>query len=122
MIECNLDKTHAILHVKPDAAFEQSDFQKMAEEVDPFLEAHGELRGLLIEVPKFPGWENFEAMVAHFRFVRDHHKRIEKVAIVTDSVMGDFAQHVGSHFVAAEIKHFPAGEVEAARAWILGGA
>jgi hypothetical protein len=59
-------------------------------------------------------------MAAHFRFVRDHHTRIKKVAVVTDAVLGTVAEKLASHFVAATIKHFPAGEVEAARRWILG--
>ena len=32
--------------------------------------------------------------------------------------MGDVAEHLTSHFVSAQIKHFPAGEVDQARAWI----
>jgi hypothetical protein len=51
--------------------------------------------------------------------VRDHHKRIKKIGVVTDSPMGNVAEHLASHFVAAEIKHFPAGELESARQWIM---
>jgi hypothetical protein len=53
--------------------------------------------------------------------VRDHHRRVRKVAVVTDSPIGSVAEHLASHFVSAEIKHFPAGESEAAKQWILGG-
>ena len=52
------------------------------------------------------------------RFVHDHHKNVKKIAIVTDSHMGDVAEHLASHFVAAEIRHFPAGEADEARSWI----
>jgi hypothetical protein len=38
-----------------------------------------------------------------------------KVAVVTDSALGDVAEHLASHFVSAEIKHFPGGETESAR-------
>jgi hypothetical protein len=61
-------------------------------------------------------------MAAHFRFVRDHEKRIGKVAVVTDSALGNVAEHLASHFVSAEIRHFSAGEIEAARHWIIGSA
>ncbi|QDV46775.1 hypothetical protein Enr13x_66840 [Stieleria neptunia] len=120
MIESSLDTTKSILHVRPEAALEKTDFEKLAEKVDPFIKTSGGLRGLIIDAPTFPGWESFGAMVAHFCFVRNHHKRIEKVAIVTDSVLGDMAERLASHFVAAEIKHFPVGEVEAARQWMTG--
>jgi hypothetical protein len=61
------------------------------------------------------------AMVTHFRFVRDHHKHIKKVAVVTDSHIGDFAEHLASHFVSAKIRHFPDGQIEQARQWIING-
>jgi hypothetical protein len=60
-------------------------------------------------------------MAAHFRFVRDHHRHIRKVAVVTDSSIGSVAENLASHFVSAEIKHFSAGEAEAAKQWILAG-
>jgi hypothetical protein len=118
MIESHLDPENSILHVRPTSALEQADFARLAEKVDPFIETSGGLRGLIVEVPSFPGWESFAALVAHFRFVRDHHRRIEKVAVVTDSAMGNVAEHLASHFVAARIKRFHAGELEAAKQWI----
>ncbi len=41
--------------------------------------------------------------------------------MVTDSHLGDVAEHLTSHFVSAEIRHFPAGETEQAREWIANG-
>ncbi|MDH6244896.1 STAS/SEC14 domain-containing protein [Mycobacterium sp. OTB74] len=60
-------------------------------------------------------------MVNQLRFVRDHHKHIQRIAVVTDSHLGDVAEHLTSHFVAAEIKHFPGGRAEEARRWIING-
>jgi hypothetical protein len=121
MIEIDLDAANAILHVRPRAALEQGDFAQLAKTADPYIEKSGNLAGLIIEAPKFPGWESLGAMVSHIRFVRDHHKRIGKVALVTDSAMGNVAESLASHFVAAEIRHFPAGQLDAAKQWILGG-
>ena len=58
-------------------------------------------------------------MAAHFRFVKDHHKHIKKIAIVTDSALGNVAERLASHFVSADIKHFAASELEAARQWVM---
>ena len=121
MIEYNLDTEHSILHVQPKSAIEQDDFVKLAKAVDPHIEATGGLAGLIIETPSFPGWKSFGAMVNQFRFVRDHHKRIKRIGVVTDSHLGDVAEHLTSHFVSAEIRHFPAGQIEAARQWIMNG-
>jgi hypothetical protein len=50
--------------------------------------------------------------------VRDHHRHIRRIGLVTDSAMGDVAPRLASHFVSAEIRHFPAGSLEAAKQWI----
>ena len=121
MIEYNLDTEHSILHVQPKSAIEQDDFVKLAKAVDPHIEATGGLAGLIIETPGFPGWKSFGAMVNQFRFVRDHHKRTKRIGVVTDSALGNVAEHLTSHFVKAEIRHFPAGQIEAARQWIMNG-
>ena len=119
MIEHSLDTVHSILYVRPKSALEQGDFEQLAKTVDPYLGETGELAGLIIDAPAFPGWESLGAMAAHFRFVRDHHKRIKKVGLVTDSALGNVAERLASHFVSAEIRHFSAGELEAAKLWVM---
>ena len=119
MIEHTLDTALSILYVRPQSSLEEDDFVQLAKTVDPYIEATGDLAGLIIEMPTFPGWKNLKAMVTHFRFVRDHHKLIKKIGLVTDSALGDVAQHLASHFVSAEIRHFSAGDLEAARQWII---
>jgi hypothetical protein len=119
MIEHTLDTEHSILYLRPKSALKQDDFVQLAKTVDPYIEKTGGLAGLIIEAPKFPGWESLGAMAAHFRFVRDHHKRIKKIGLVTDSAMGNVAENFASHFVSAEIRHFSAGELEAAKQWVM---
>ena len=119
MIEHRLDSVHSILYVRPTSKLEQGDFVQLAKTVDPYIEEQGDLAGLIIEVASFPGWENLGAMASHFRFVRDHHKHIKKIGVVTDSPLGNVAERLSSHFVAAEIRHFPAGELQAAEQWIV---
>jgi SpoIIAA-like len=118
MIEHTLDTEQSILYLRPKSALEQADFVQLTKTVDPYIVQTGGLAGLIIETPAFPGWDSLGAMVAHFRFVRDHHKRIRRIGLVTDSALGNVAERLASHFVSAEIRHFAAGEVEAARQWI----
>jgi stage II sporulation SpoAA-like protein len=119
MIDHNLDKTNSILYLRPKSALTEGDFVQLAKTVDPYIQEHGDLSGLIIEVAAFPGWESLGAMAGHFRFVRDHHKHIKKIGLVTDSPLGKVAEHLASHFVSAEIRRFPAGEVEAAKQWVM---
>jgi hypothetical protein len=121
MIEHDLDTAHSILLVRPKSALNTTDFVELAKAVDPQIEASGDLAGLIIDGPAFPGWDSFGTMVNHFRFVRDHQKRIKKVALVTDSRLGDVAEHLASHFVSAKIRHFPAEQLGQAREWIING-
>jgi hypothetical protein len=122
VIEHSLDTAHSILYVQPKSALEQEDFAQLARAVDPYIESTGDLAGLIIEIAVFPGWDSLGAVSAHFRFVRDHHRRIKKVAVVTDAVLGSIAERLASHFVSATVRHFAAGQIEAARQWILGPA
>ena len=119
MIEHSLDSTNSILYVRPKSKLEGADFAQLAKTVDAHIEDKGDLAGLIIEVTSFPGWESLGAMASHFRFVRDHHKHIKKIGVVTDSTIGNVAENLASHFVAAEIRHFPAGALEAAKQWVM---
>ena len=118
MIDYTLDAAHSILYLRPKSSLEKDDFAQLTKTVDPHIEKTGGLAGLVIDAPEFPGWHSLGAMAAHFRFVRDHHKRIKKVALVTDSALGNVAEALASHFVSAEIRHFSAGDLEAAKQWI----
>jgi hypothetical protein len=119
MIESSLDTARSILYVRPKSALAEEDFVQLAKTVDPFIQSSGDLAGLILEIAAFPGWDSLGAMAAHFRFVRDHHKHVRKVAVVTDAPLGSVAEKLASHFVSATIKHFPAGAIDAAQQWIL---
>ena len=121
MIDHTLDATNSILHLRPKSALQKEDFERLAKIVDPHIEKTGGLAGLIVEAVKFPGWDSFGALAGHLRFVRDHHRKVKRIAVVTDSAFGGIGEKLGSHFVAAEIKHFPAGQAEAAKRWIIAG-
>ena len=97
MIEHTLDKAYSIMYVRPQLKLEQADFE-LAATVDPHIEERGALAGLIIEVAAFPGWDSFGAMASHFRFVRDHHKQIKKVGVVSDLGLGTVAENLASRF------------------------
>jgi len=51
-------------------------------------------------------------------FVREHHKKVERVAIVTDSQFAGIAESLGKHFTSAEIRHFPFADDVKALDWL----
>jgi N-acetylglucosamine kinase-like BadF-type ATPase len=121
MIDYSFDAAPSILHLRPKAALTKEDFAQIAKSVDPHIEKRDALAGIIIELSAFPGWDSLGAMAAHLRFVRDHHKRVKRIAVVTDAKLGVVAEKLASHFVAATIKHFPAGQADAAKKWIASG-
>ncbi|MFC4995513.1 STAS/SEC14 domain-containing protein [Rubritalea tangerina] len=118
MIETTILPSKGIVIVEPDGALSASDFEKLTEAVDAYLEGHAKLQGLMIHIATFPGWEDFEGFIGHMRFVRDHHQEIEKVALVTDTKFADILPKIAQHFVSAEIKRFPYAEKGAGLSWL----
>ena len=106
MLKIATDESAGLVELIPDGALSEADFKAVAKEVDPLIE-QGSLKGIMITTESFPGWDSFGALVGHFRFVRDHHEHLKRVALVTDSDLADVAEKLASHFVSAEIRHFP---------------
>lgn len=120
MLKVTLREEDGIAIVEPDGALSQQDFESAAAAIDPFIGRCGALKGLIIYTREFPGWDSFTALLTHLKFVRDHHRKVSRVAMVTDSLAGDLAEAVTSHFVQAEVRHFPFREFAHARLWVLG--
>jgi hypothetical protein len=119
MLIVELDEATGMAILKPDGALSKKDFIYASSVIDPYIEKAGKLNGLIISTRKFPGWESFGSLIKHFKFIKEHHKKLSHVAIVTDSVLGDFAERIVTHFVSAEIKHFAFDELSKAQSWIL---
>jgi hypothetical protein len=119
MIFYDLDENAGVLTLRPQGKLESQDFLTISEFVDPFIKKRGGLKGIIIVTKKFLGWEDFSGMMEHMKFVLDHHRKITKVAIVTDSKIADVAESLGKHFVKASIKHFAYKDHQSAERWIL---
>ena len=88
MISIEVLGVEGIIIVEPSGPLEEADFHKLAKEIDAYSEDKGRLTGLIIHTKEFPGWDDFSAFLHHMKFVKEHHKQIKRVAIVTDSKMG----------------------------------
>ncbi|MEO8502372.1 MAG: STAS/SEC14 domain-containing protein [Acidobacteriota bacterium] len=109
-----------VIVVEVKRALRAHDFDALALTADTWIEAHGELRGLVIHTREFPGWENLPSLLGHLRFVRGHHRKIERVALAADTKLATFAPHLAEHFIKAEVKAFGYDELESAIAWAGG--
>jgi hypothetical protein len=106
MLRVELLRDKGILVVQPAAPLQAEDFRSLAATVDPYITERGQLTGLLIEAPSFPGWDSFGALVEHLRFVRAHHRSRKRVAAVTDSGSPKEMPKIAEQFARWEIRVF----------------
>ncbi|QEG02270.1 hypothetical protein Mal15_63560 [Stieleria maiorica] len=121
MLNVQLDEDQGIAILEPDGELSKEDFETASRLIDPYIEEHDALNGIMIHVRTFPGWDSFSSLVAHLKFVKEHHQKVARIAFATDSPIGGIAAKIAPHFVNAEIKRFAFDEFEAARTWIVGG-
>jgi hypothetical protein len=119
MLNTIIDKNNGIAILQPHGTLKKEDFDKVVKVIDPFIEEYGKLNGIIIYTELFPGWEDYAALSRHMVFIKNHHKKIKKLAFVTDSMIGNFGELISSHFVSAEIKSFDFNQIEDAKTWIL---
>jgi len=118
MLEYSIIEPGGILQVTPSGTLSAEDFAGLGRYADAWLSTHGTLGGLLIEAKAFPGWDSFAALAAHLRFFRDHQRRIERIALVTDSPVAHVVELLVEPFVAADIRLFPFDQADAALLWL----
>ena len=118
MLNYELLTDQGVLIVRPKGPLSAKDFSALARDADAYIESHGALKGLLVCAREFPGWENVDAAISHFRFIRDHQRDIAKVAVVSDSEVLTLLPKFASHFVSAKVEHFTGDEEAKALAWI----
>jgi len=107
-----------VLVLQPQGELEAADFERLSAEVDPYLEKSGALNGLLVVAEHFPGWDDFAALSSHIRFVREHHSKIRRVAIVTADRLVSALPRIAGRFVDAELRAFPMDGRDEALLWV----
>jgi hypothetical protein len=119
MVKYELKREESILIVEPAGALEAGDFERLNQEVDPYIAETGELGGLMVYTRSFPGWNDPSAFLSHMRFVGNHLPKIKKAAVVSDSAFSIFPQ-LASLFAPAKIRHFDYAQKDAAFEWLKG--
>lgn len=112
-----LMKDEGVLILQPRGELEAGDFDRLSAKLDPFIEASGPLRGVMIVAEHFPGWDDFAALTSHIRFVREHHQMVRRVALVTDDRLLSALPRFASRFVDAEIRAFSMDQRDEALLW-----
>lgn len=110
-----------VLVLEPTGPLSAEDFEALALTVDPWVESEGRLRGVVIHARRFPGWENLGALWSHLRFVREHHRKLERVAVAANGAMAELGPTLAK-LIGAEARHFDYDQFDEALAWASSGA
>ena len=118
MITYTILAEKGIVIIEPSRPIRQSDLEPLTKDIDNYIRQKGMIRGLIIQTESFPAWDGFRAFIKDMKFVINHHKKIYRVASVTDSKLFMIAHSIMRHLLFPEIKHFYYGDREAAIKWI----
>jgi hypothetical protein len=110
-----------VLILEPKGELEAADFERLGADVDPYIQGAGVLKGMMIVSEHFPGWDDFAALTSHVRFVREHHDKIRRVALVTADRLMSAMPRFASRFIAAEVRTFPMDQRDEALLWVSQG-
>lgn len=109
-----------VLVIEVSGVLRAQDFDALALTADTWIEAHGDLPGVVIHARAFPGWENLGSLLRHLRFVRDHHRKVKRIALAAGGNLFGLAPRVAEHFVEAQVKTFDYEALESAIEWAAG--
>ena len=118
MLAYHLNESTGIVELRPRGRLEARDFASLALTVDGYLEDHGKLRGVVVELDHFPGWDDWDAVAAHLRFLRQHMPRVERVALVNDNPWLEPLPEVLNLITPLEVRRFATERRGEAFAWV----
>jgi hypothetical protein len=126
MVEQTITAPGIELKIRPDLGvlvlnfsgdLKSTPFERIAKEVEQWLEANGRLNGLVLHAPQFPGWKNLKEIKPHLEFLRAHEAQIGRIALAVGGLFPEMLSILASYFVHTEFKTFATSEVTEAIAW-----
>jgi hypothetical protein len=118
MIDIKPDPDLGMVEVQVHGKLEVTDFESLTPVVDEMIAAMGKIRGLVLNVQEFEGWDGIDALLKHLAFVKAHHQYVERVAAVGDKSWLKFVPKLASIFIQAEPRYFEQADLDKARKWV----
>jgi hypothetical protein len=112
------DDLHDCLLLEPAGALTPRDLAALAERFEARAAATGRAPNLVVRADAFPTWTELAALLQHLRFIRSRHRRVRRVALVSDARAMEIAPRLARLLVAPKVRHFPADQLDAALAWV----
>jgi hypothetical protein len=118
MLSYTIAEEEGIVLIEPSGPITKRDLEALTRDVDDYVRRKGTVRGLIVHTRPFPRWQSISSFLKDMRFVLAHQKRIRRVASVTDSPLLMLVHGIARRVFSPEIRHFPYGDLEAAKKWI----
>jgi hypothetical protein len=118
MIDIKPDPELGMVEVQVHGKLEATDFENLAPVVDEMIAEMGKIRGLVLNVQEFEGWDGIDALLKHLAFVKAHHQYVERVAAVGNKSWLKIVPKLASIFVQAEPRYFELADLDKARKWV----
>jgi len=119
LLAYHLNPETGIVELRPRGPLEAQDFTSLWLTMKSYIEDHGRLRGLLLELDRFPGFDDWDAIAAQIRFVRRNLPKVDRIALLTDNPWLEPLPDVLRLLTPLEVKRFPLERRGDAFAWIV---
>lgn len=109
-----------VLRLTIPERLEADDFRQIAPQIESLLKQYGKIR-LLIDASGFCGWENISAFERHIGFVKAHHEKVERIAVIVAQEWQHWVVGTVRIFVHPEVRAFDKRDEAKALQWITRG-
>lgn len=109
--------TSNVVKVSVPETLKADDFRQFAPQADELIRQHGTLK-LLLDASKFNGWENVAAFEQHMGFVKSHHQKIERAALIAGHNWQHWVASLVRMFVHPDIRAFDKNQEKEALQWL----
>jgi hypothetical protein len=120
MIKTEVISANALKITVPEK-LKAEDVREIAPQIDALLSEHGQIR-LLIDASGFSGWENVATFETHAKFIKSHHQRVERIAVIVAHDWQHWLIGAVRVFVHPEVRAFDKSHESEALRWIVGTA
>lgn len=116
---CQFDDKNGVLLLDVKKPFTADDFENIDAIVEPYYKEHGELKGVIINSPKFPYWSDAKNRAQYLAFARNNHEKFKKAALGMNGFFVKIVARIARGRVHPQLKLFKYNEIAEAQSWIL---
>jgi hypothetical protein len=117
MLKVDIRRRENIAIVTPEGRITSEEMSEFTQKVNDYINETDQVPSLVLQTKSVPYWANFNALRKHLEFVKNHHRLVRKVAIVSDSKLLWLARSIVDHFVVAKVRRFNEESIDDAIAW-----